>query len=170
MPLVRIQHPEGALPIAQKRALAASITEIVLDAEVDAVTDMGRSVTIVQFQEVRAEDWSVGGVLRSESESRPDHFLVDVYVLDGLLDDTRRTRIYSRVTRAFQDAFVPLGENPMLPLRVWVLIHEVPEGRWGTAGTAVSALDVARFINPELDPAFLERVTERLERSKQKPA
>jgi phenylpyruvate tautomerase PptA (4-oxalocrotonate tautomerase family) len=168
MPLVRIQHPEAALPIAQKRALAASITEIVLEAEVDAVTDMGRSVTIVQFQEVRADDWSLGGVLRSESESKPDHFLVDVYVLDGLLDAARRATVYSRITRAFQDAFAPLGENPMLPLRVWVLIHEVPEGCWGTAGTAVSALDVARFINPELAPERLRHVTEYLEKSERK--
>lgn len=168
MPLVRIQHPAGALPLAQKRALASSLTEIVLDAEVDAITEMGRSVTIVQFQEVRAEDWAVGGVLRSETDSPPDHFLVDVFVLEGLLEDERRTKVHSRITHAFQDAFAPLGANPMLPLRVWVMIHEVPEGSWGAAGTSVSALDVARFINPEIDASLLAKVALRVGRSREK--
>jgi phenylpyruvate tautomerase PptA (4-oxalocrotonate tautomerase family) len=168
MPLVRVQHPTGALPVAQKRALAASLTEIVLDAEVDAITEMGRSVTIVQFQEVGAEDWAVGGVLRSEMEAPPDHFLVDVFVLEGLLEDERRTKVHASITRAFQDACAPLGDNPMLPLRVWVMIHEVPEGSWGAAGTSVSALDVARYINPEIDPGLLAKVALRVGKSREK--
>lgn len=36
MPLVRITYPRGALSPVQKRQIAASLTEIVLDAEVDA--------------------------------------------------------------------------------------------------------------------------------------
>ena len=41
----------------------------------------------------------------------------------------------------------------MLPLRVWVLVHEVREGSWGAGGHTVSALDVAQFINSDLDAA-----------------
>ncbi len=36
MPLIRITYPRGALSPAQKRQLAASLTEIVLEVEVDA--------------------------------------------------------------------------------------------------------------------------------------
>lgn len=42
MPVVRLSYPKGALTQDRKARLAADLTEIVLDAEVDAVTDGGR--------------------------------------------------------------------------------------------------------------------------------
>ncbi len=162
MPLVRLSYPHGALTHEQKRQLASSLTEIVLDAEVDAVTDMGRSVTIVQFNEVTAENWAVAGELRSAASAPPNHFIVDVIVLEGLLEGERRTAVHRRVTQAFQTAFEGVGADPMLPLRVWVLVHEVREGSWGAAGVTVSALDVAGFINPELDAELRARIATRV--------
>jgi phenylpyruvate tautomerase PptA (4-oxalocrotonate tautomerase family) len=150
MPLVRLTYPRGALSTAQKRQIAEALTEIVLDAEVDAVTETGRLVTVLHFHEVAADDWAVAGELRIAATNPPDHFIVDVIVLEGLLEGARRTAVHRRVTEAFQQAF---GEsaNPMLPLRVWVLVHDVREGSWGAGGGTVSALDVAQFINPDLD-------------------
>lgn len=153
MPLVRLTYPRGALTAAQKRQIAAALTEIVLDAEVDAVTDAGRMVTVVHFNEAAADDWAVGGQLRSAADSgAPNHFIVDLIVLEGLLDGRRKSDAHRRVTEAFQQAF---GESadPMLPLRVWVLVHELREGAWGAGGQTVSALDVAQFINADLDAA-----------------
>lgn len=37
MPLVRLTYPRAAVTAAQKRQLAASLTEIVLDAKVDVI-------------------------------------------------------------------------------------------------------------------------------------
>jgi phenylpyruvate tautomerase PptA (4-oxalocrotonate tautomerase family) len=81
MPLVRFTCPHGALTPAQKRQIAADLTEVVLDAEVDAVTGAGRLVTVIEFREVAADDWAVAGELRSAATSAPDHFIVDVIVL-----------------------------------------------------------------------------------------
>ena len=156
MPLVRLTYPRAAVTAAQKRQLAASLTEIVLDAEVDVATESGRAVTVIHFNEVAEDDWAVAGELRSEARSRPDHFIVDVIVLQGLLEGERRAAVHRRITEAFQHA---LGNDPMLPLRVWVLVHEVREGSWGAAGTTVSALDVALFINPALDDARRAEIT-----------
>ncbi len=150
MPVVRITYPRGALAPSQKRQLAAALTEVVLDAEVDAVTDMGRLVTVIHFNEVAADDWAVAGELRSTAVGAPDHFIVDVIVLEGLLGGARRADVHRRVTEAFQNAFAEAAGDSMLALRVWVLIHELREGSWGAAGRTVSALDVAQFINPEL--------------------
>ena len=157
MPLVRITYPQGALPPEPKERLAASLTEIVLDAEVDAVTEPGRMVTVVQFTEAAADDWAVAGVMRSATDAPPDHFIVDVVVLQGLLDGARRGDTHRRVTEAFQQAF-GADAHPLLPLRVWVLIHEVREGGWGAAGRTVSATDVAQFINPDVGPARLAEI------------
>jgi phenylpyruvate tautomerase PptA (4-oxalocrotonate tautomerase family) len=153
MPVVRISYPKGALSRAQKQQLAAELTEVVLDAEVDAATDNGRMVTVIQFQEAAADDWAVGGVLRSATESPPNHFIVDVIVLQGLLEGDRRRATHRRIAEAFQHACGGPEGDPLLALRVWVLIHEVREGSWGAAGGTVSALDVAQFIHPGLDAA-----------------
>lgn len=161
MPLVRITYPSGALPQPVKAKLAAELTEVVLEAEVDAVTPAGRAVTIVQFTESAASDWAVGGVLRSDASGPPNHFLVDVIVLDGLLEGERRAAVQRRVTEAFQKA---LPDEQMLPMRVWVLVHEVPEGCWGVAGRGASALDVAGFINHKMDPARRMEIAEALAR------
>lgn len=152
MPLVRLTYPRGALTPEQKRRIAEALTEIALDAEVDAVTDAGRMVTVVHFNEAAADDWAVGGQLRSTAAGAPNHFIVDLIVLEGLLEGARRSDVHRRVTEAFQKAFGD-GADPMLPLRVWVLVHEVREGAWGAGGQTVSALDVAQFINSDLDPA-----------------
>lgn len=152
MPLVRITYPRGAMTPEQKRQIAAELTEVVLDAEVDAVTEAGRMVTVVHFNEASADDWAVGGQLRSTAAGAPNHFIVDLIVLEGLLEGARRSDTHRRVTQAFQKAFGE-GADPMLPLRVWVLVHEVREGSWGAGGTTVSALDVAQFISADLDAA-----------------
>lgn len=83
----------------------------------------------------------------------PDHFIVDVIVLEGLLEGERRSAVHRRITEAFAGVFGEDGGDPMRSLRVWVLVHEIREGSWGAAGRTVSALDVAQFINPDLPGA-----------------
>jgi phenylpyruvate tautomerase PptA (4-oxalocrotonate tautomerase family) len=133
----------------------------VLDAEVDAITDAGRAVTVVHFQEAAAEDWAVGGELRSAAVGPPDHFIVDVIVLEGLLEGERRGAVHRRISEAFQQAFGDDGGDPMRVLRVWVLVHEVREGAWGAAGRTVSALDVAQFISPRRRAEITAKVAPR---------
>ncbi len=160
MPLVRISYPRGALSREHKQEIAAALTEIVLDVEVDAVTEPGRMVTVVQFNESAEDDWAVGGHLRANADDQPTHFIVDLIVLEGLLDGARRGEAHRRVTDAFRQV---LGSaDPMLPLRVWVLVHDVREGGWGAGGMSVSALDVAQFINSELPAARRAEITEHL--------
>jgi phenylpyruvate tautomerase PptA (4-oxalocrotonate tautomerase family) len=162
MPLVRITYPRGALTPDHKRRLAGALTAIVLDVEVDAVTDAGRMVTVVHFNEAAAEDWAVAGELRATAANRSDHFIVDLIVLEGLLAGARRTDAHRRVTDAFRAV---LGDgDPMLPFRVWVLVHDVREGGWGAGGQTVSALDVARFINADLPDARRDEIAAGIER------
>ena len=158
MPLVRFTCPRGALTPAQKRQIAAELTEVVLDAEVDAVTSAGRLVTVIEFREVAADDWAVAGELRSAATSAPDHFIVDVIVLEGLLDAARTSDVHRRVTEAVRKAFGDAAD-PMLPFRVWVLVHDVKEGAWGAGGRTVSALDVAQFISADLGAARRAEIT-----------
>ena len=65
MPVVRVTYPRGALSPTEKQVLATSLTDIVLDAEVDAITDAGKMVTVIHFLEAAAEDVAqfIGGDL-----------------------------------------------------------------------------------------------------------
>ena len=163
MPVVRVTYPRGALTPDRKRQLAASLTDIVLDAEVDTITEAGRMVTVIHFLEAAAEDWSVAGEMRSTASTKPDHFIVDVVVLEGLLDPKRKTAVHERVTAAFREAFGE-GGDPLLPFRVWVLIHDVGEGSWGAGGRTVSAFDVAQFIGGDVSDRRRAEITEALRR------
>jgi len=163
MPVVRVTCPRGALTQDRKRQLAASLTDIVLDAEVDTITEAGKMVTVIHFLEAAPEDWSVAGQLRSASGGGPDHFIVDVVVLEGLLDAARRTVVHERVTGAFREAFGE-GGDPLLPFRVWVLVHDVGEGSWGAGGRTVSAFDVAQFIGGDVSDRRRAEITEALGR------
>jgi phenylpyruvate tautomerase PptA (4-oxalocrotonate tautomerase family) len=145
VPVVRLHYPKGALSPERKKELAASLTEIVLDVEVDAITLPGRMVTVIHFDEVAPENWAVGGQLASGME----HFIVDVYVLAGRVEGPRRGAMHARIAAAFAKTF---GDESMVA-RVWVLLHEVPEGSWGATGRTVSAIEVAQVINADLDPA-----------------
>ena len=161
MPVVRVTYPRGALTPDRKRQLAASLTDIVLDAEVDTITEAGRMVTVIHFLEAAAEDWSVAGEMRAAASTKPDHFIVDVVVLEGLLDAQRKTAVHERVTGAFREAFGE-GGDPLLPFRVWVLIHDVGEGSWGAGGRTVSAFDVAQFIGGDVSDRRRAEITEAL--------
>jgi phenylpyruvate tautomerase PptA (4-oxalocrotonate tautomerase family) len=163
MPVVRVTYPRGALTPAQKRQIAASLTDIVLDAEVDTITDAGKLVTVIHFVEAAADDWSVAGELRSAASTRPDHFIVDVVVLEGLLDASRKTAVHERVTGAFREAFGE-GGDPLLPFRVWVLVHDVGEGSWGAGGRTVSAFDVAQFIGGDVSAGRRSEIAAALEK------
>ena len=163
MPVVRVTYPRGALTPERKRQLAGSLTDIVLDAEVDTITEAGKMVTVIHFLEAAPEDWSVAGQMRSASGGGPDHFIVDVVVLEGLLDAGRKTAVHERVTGAFREAFGE-GGDPLLPFRVWVLIHDVGEGSWGAGGRTVSAFDVAQFIGGDVSDRRRAEITEALGR------
>ena len=163
MPVVRVTYPRGALTPDRKRQLSASLTDIVLAAEVDTITEAGKMVTVIHFLEAAPEDWSVAGQMRSAAGGGPDHFIVDVVVLEGLLDAGRKTAVHERVTGAFREAFGE-GGDPLLPFRVWVLVHDVGEGSWGAGGRTVSAFDVAQFIGGDVSDRRRAEITEALSR------
>lgn len=88
-----------------------------LDAEVDAITPSGKMVTVMQFNEAAAEDWAVGGEMRAASRGGPNHFIVDVIVLHGLLEGERRQATHRRIRGALQRAFADVpNADPMLAL------------------------------------------------------
>ena len=77
--------------------------------------------------------------LPAESIQTPDgladpHAVVDITVPSGALSDRRKAGLVEDVTKAVLEA---TGWGDGAGVRVWTLIHEVPDGNWGAGGQVV---------------------------------
>jgi phenylpyruvate tautomerase PptA (4-oxalocrotonate tautomerase family) len=60
--------------------------------------------------------------------------VLDITIPAGALSERRKAGIVEDATKLVLDA---TGWGPEAGVRVWVLIHEVPDGNWGAAGQVV---------------------------------
>jgi phenylpyruvate tautomerase PptA (4-oxalocrotonate tautomerase family) len=61
-------------------------------------------------------------------------FKVDVTTPEGALSDRRRAELVAEATRVVREV-TGIGDEGAL--RIWVLLHEVAEGRWGAGGSII---------------------------------
>jgi phenylpyruvate tautomerase PptA (4-oxalocrotonate tautomerase family) len=61
MPVIRVSCPANALTAEQKAQLAPLLTDGVMGQEVDPVTDAGRDVTSLMFNEIADHNCFIGG-------------------------------------------------------------------------------------------------------------
>lgn len=70
---------------------------------------------------------------------------IDITVPEGALSERRRDGLIADVTSLVLDACEP-GERPAdASMRVWVLVHEQPDGWWGAAGVSVQFARLRQF-------------------------
>lgn len=133
MPSLTVTYPSGGLSEGSVDALAADLTSILLRWEGVPETPLTRRLCWLEF--VEADHHFSGGV-RTEVPRFRVHLTLPTDVLDeaamrGLVED-----VTSRVLRA--------AGGPADGRRVWVIVTEVPDGRWGYAGE-VADLDTIRI-------------------------
>jgi phenylpyruvate tautomerase PptA (4-oxalocrotonate tautomerase family) len=129
MPMIDLTYPKGALAAEARDELLDELATKLLEAEKAPDTDFFRSITWVYANEIEPGALAVGG--RPGGEAR---FRVQVTVPDGALSDRRKGILAGSVNEAvLRAAGLPESEG----LRVWTLIHEVPDGNWGAAGQQV---------------------------------
>ena len=116
-----------------------------LAAEKAPDTEFFRSITWVYANEIEPEQLAVGG--RPGGEPR---FRVQITVPDGALSDRRKGILVDSVNQAVLGAAgLEAGEG----LRVWTLIHEVPDGNWGAAGQQVRYQQLVEAAGAEREKA-----------------
>jgi len=126
MPVFEVTYPEGALAPDARAELMEDLTAALLRAERAPDTEFFRSVTWSYVHELPA-----GSVHQAGSPVEAPTFKVDVTTPEGALSDRRRAELVTEATRIVREA---AGIEEEDALRVWVLLHEVPEGRWGAGG------------------------------------
>jgi phenylpyruvate tautomerase PptA (4-oxalocrotonate tautomerase family) len=129
MPMIDVTYPKGALSPDQRGELVDELTTVLLRAEQAPNTEFFRSITWTYVHELPE-----GTVLAAGRPVAEPTFRVQVTTPEGALSDRRRAQLVAEATRVVREV-AGIGEEDAL--RVWVLCHEIPEGRWGAAGQVI---------------------------------
>ncbi|WP_216907918.1 tautomerase family protein [Nocardia noduli] len=127
MPMIQLTLPAGVLSDPTRAELQKTLITTLLHWEGAPDTPFFRAQSWCLVEEV-----APGGFVNAGDEL--PRFRVDVTVPEGALSDRRKAGLVQQVTAEVLAA-AGLGESD--GLRVWVLIHEQPEGTWGAAGNIV---------------------------------
>jgi phenylpyruvate tautomerase PptA (4-oxalocrotonate tautomerase family) len=129
VPRVELTCPAGALSEDARRELPRQLAESMLRWEGAPDTPFFRSISWVHVHELPAE-----AVFTADGQAELSQFVVDVTVPEGGLSERRRGGLVEDFTKLVREA---AGLTDEEAIRVWVLVHEVPEGFWGAAGQIV---------------------------------
>jgi phenylpyruvate tautomerase PptA (4-oxalocrotonate tautomerase family) len=146
MPMLEVTYPKGALSSEAREGLLEELATRLLRAERAPDTEFFRSITWVYANEIDPESLAVGG-RRDDTAPR---FRVEVTIPEGALSDRRKGELVAAVNEAVSEA-AGLGDED--GLRVWTLIHDVPEGNWGAAGQQVRYQQLVELAKGEREEA-----------------
>ncbi|MFF7795862.1 tautomerase family protein [Streptomyces sp. NPDC007991] len=132
MPMIRLTVPTGALTDQGRTTVQRDLAAVLLRWE-------GAPDTAF----FRAQAWSYlvelpEGAQTTAGDDAP-RFLVEVVVPQGALSERRKAGLVEEATKTVLDA---AGLGPDDTLRVWVLVHEQPDGTWGAGGSVVRYADL----------------------------
>lgn len=140
MPMIDVKIPHGSLAEPARAQLADRLTATLLKWEKAPDNETFRSITWAFIHEVEVH---VGG-----PNGHKPHFHVLCSVPEGALSERRKAGLVEEATAVVAD-IAGIGEDFADRLRIWVHIHEVPEGHWGAAGQIFRFMDIVRHANPE---------------------
>ena len=128
MPMIELTAPAGALTEAGRKSVQRDLATLLLKWEGAPDNAFFRSVAWTYLHELPE------GAQTTAEDDAP-RFRVDVRVPEGVLSDRRKAGLVQEATALVLEA-AGLAESDAM--RVWVLIHEQPEGTWGAGGQVVN--------------------------------
>jgi phenylpyruvate tautomerase PptA (4-oxalocrotonate tautomerase family) len=139
MPMIQLTLPAGVLTAETRRELRHTLAATLLKCEGAPDTALFRSLAWSQIDEVPAEAFGALG------DDAP-RFRVDATTPAGALSDDRKQDLVREVTVAVLSA---AGLPDTEAGRVWVLVHDQPEGTWGVGGGVIGLQDVRALAEQE---------------------
>ncbi|MFI6579483.1 4-oxalocrotonate tautomerase family protein [Nocardiopsis sp. NPDC050513] len=139
MPMIRLTCPAGALTEPGRATVQRGLAEALLRWEGAPDADFFRAQAWAYLDEVPAGAQTTAG----DDEPR---FLVNVTVPAGALSERRKAGLVEDATRIVLDA---AGLAQDQALRVWVLIHEQPDGTWGAGGSVIRYADLVALADSD---------------------
>ncbi|MFE5912277.1 4-oxalocrotonate tautomerase family protein [Streptomyces wedmorensis] len=132
MPMIRLTVPTGALTDQGRATIQRDLAAVLLRWEGAPDTAFFRAQAWSYLTELPA------GAQKTAEDDAP-RFLVEVTVPQGALSERRKAGLVEEATASVLSA---AGLSPDQALRVWVLVHEQPEGTWGAGGSVVRHADL----------------------------
>jgi phenylpyruvate tautomerase PptA (4-oxalocrotonate tautomerase family) len=132
MPMIRLTAPAAALTAQGRQSIQRDLAAVLLRWE-------GAPDTAF----FRAQAWSYLTELpegaQTTAEDDAPRFLVEVTVPQGALSERRKAGLVEEATKTvLAAAGLGRGDAP----RVWVLVHEQPDGTWGAGGSVIRYADL----------------------------
>ena len=141
MPFVEVFSPPGTPRPEQRAAISSRLVAEVMAGEGAPDTESARAISWLVWHDLSA--WVVGGA--SVDEGAPPTYVVRVSVPAASLTDEKRTDIVARVTRVLSSVDDDPDRFNTGPA-VFVLLTEIPEGNWGSAGAVFRFEDIASYV------------------------
>lgn len=129
MPRIDVTFTAGAIAADSRDRLAPRIAEAMLRWEGAPDAPFFREIAWVHFHEL-----DEGGAYTADGPAEQSQFIVDVTVPVGALSERRRAGLVEEFSALVSEA-AGLGDEDAL--RVWVIVHEVPDGFWSAGGRIV---------------------------------
>ncbi|GAA2598241.1 hypothetical protein GCM10010304_51960 [Streptomyces roseoviolaceus] len=143
MPMIRLTAPAGALTEQGRQSIQRDLAAVLLRWE-------GAPDTAF----FRAQAWSYLTELpegaQTTAEDDAPRFLVEVTVPQGALSERRKAGLIEEATQTVLAA-AGLGQDDAL--RVWVLVHEQPDGTWGAGGSVIRYDDLVALAKGQRNDA-----------------
>jgi len=139
MPMIQLTAPEDALTPVGRGTIQRTLAAALLKWEGAPDTALFRSLAWSYLVELPA------GAQTTAEDDEP-RFRVEVTVPAGALSQRRKAGLVAAATTAVLEA---AGLSDADSLRVWVLIHEQPEGTWGAGGSIVRYADLVALAKSQ---------------------
>jgi hypothetical protein len=127
--------------------------------EVDPVTDAGRDITTLMFNEIADHNCFIGGTPVDKPKHPGDTFwMVEIIVAAGFFDRARREAVQAAVKKAFVTVLGDDGSvmehdgvrvSPTYLVRLASLIIEIPEGSRGVGGRTSSTVEIGKLAGTD---------------------
>jgi phenylpyruvate tautomerase PptA (4-oxalocrotonate tautomerase family) len=128
MPKLDLTIPADTLSDEAKQELTRELGAALLRWEGAPDTEFFRSITWAHLHELAAES------IQTPDGIAEPHAVLDITIPSGALSERRKAGMVEEATKLVLEA---TGWGPDAGVRVWTLIHEVPDGNWGAAGQVV---------------------------------
>ncbi|MCP2167224.1 tautomerase family protein [Goodfellowiella coeruleoviolacea] len=149
MPMIQLTVPAGALTPTGRDSVRQELAEALLRWEGAPNTAFFRAQAWIYLHELPP-----GCQVTAEDDA--PRFRVDITVPAGALSERRKAGLVGEATSIVLAA---AGLTEADAPRVWVLIHEQPDGTWGAGGSIVRLADLVAIAQRERQAAEPEQPT-----------
>jgi phenylpyruvate tautomerase PptA (4-oxalocrotonate tautomerase family) len=142
MPQIELTVPRGALSDAALDGLMGEMTDALLRWEgASPEWSRARDVSWGYVHEIEPARTYHRGANAAGGAPR---YRVDVTAPERALKDEAKAGLVAELTKAILAA--EGTDDPEAGMRVWVIVHEVPDGNWGGAGRIWTRREIANFV------------------------